>query len=203
MPKGLEKQIAVALKDTERWLAKQPAWPNGHLTNASGSVVSHRGPTILSVNDAILQFARQLNKAGVPWRDIHLDLVPGQWLVNPAKIGARPPRIDLAIVDHKRLAERTKPFSPSKTSEPLFDAVFEFKLASNFWDRERARGRKPTPPKRVAASIETDTAKVRSLLDTLIAARGYVVIVEEADHKWDRPSTKPIDGLSTHFLRCF
>lgn len=199
----LEKQIATALKSTERWLRKQPTWADGHLKNASGSVVSHRGPSILSEADCVLQFARQLNAAGVPWRDLHIEVVPGQWLVNPAKLGVKPPSIDLVIADRDKLARRTEPFSPSKKKSFLFDAVFEFKLASNFWERELKSGKPARPPARVATGVQADIGKVRTYLDGMIAGRGYVVVVEECDHGWDRGSGKPVDGLSVHYLKTF
>ncbi|MGK2877766.1 MAG: hypothetical protein ACSLFF_04210 [Solirubrobacterales bacterium] len=200
--KQLEKQIAKALADTERWLRKQPPWKDGHLVNAKGSVVSHRGPSILSEADAVLQFARFLNKQGVAWRDIHIDVSPGQWLVEPAS-RARPRRIDLAIVDRDRLAQRTSPFSPAKDKDFLFDAIFEFKLASSFWDRPRASGRAPRPPARVESSIKSDVEKMGTYLHDLWASRGYVVVIEETDHGWERPSDASTDGLSVHYLKCF
>lgn len=199
----LEKQIAAALKSTERWLRKQPAWPEGNLRNASGSVISHRGPAILSEADCVLQFARQLNDAGVSWKDIHIEVSPGQWLVNPSKIGIKPPVIDLVVTDRAKLAKRTEPFSPGKKKDFLFDAVFEFKLASNFWDRPLKSGKQARPPARVASGVEADVAKVKTYLDSMLARRGFVVVVEEADHDWDRGDGKAVDGLSVHYLKCF
>lgn len=201
--KELEKQIARALADTERWLRKQPTWKNGHLQNKKGSVISHRGPSILSEADAVLQFSRFLNKQGVPWRDIHIEVTPGQWLVDPTNGRKRPQRIDLAIVDRDRLARRTAPFSPARDKDFLFDAIFEFKLASSFWDYPRKSGRKPRPPARVEAGIKADTKKMGSYLRDLWANRGYIVVIEETDHGWKRPTDASKDGLSVHYLKCF
>lgn len=199
----LEKQIATALKSTERWMRKQPAWPEGNLRSASGSAVSHRGPAILSEADCVLQFARHLNDAGVSWKDIHIAVSPAQWLVNPAKLGAKPPVIDLAIADRDRLAERTEPFSPDKKQDFLFEAVIEFKLANNSWDRQLKSGKQAKPPARVVNSVQSDVAKVKTYLDSMLARRGYVIVVEEADHAWDRGDGKDVDGLSVHYLKCF
>lgn len=199
----LEKQISVALKSTERWLRKQPTWNDGHLKNATGTAVSHRGPTILSEADCVMQFARQLNAAGVPWKDLHIDLVPARWLINPAKLGVKPASIDLVIADRDRLVNRSEPFAPGKKKEFLFDAVFEFKLASNSWERKLKSGKPAQPPARVAAGVAAGTKKVRTYLDGMIAQRGYVVVVEECDHGWDRGSGKLVDGLSVNYLRTF
>ena len=201
--KELEKQIAGALADTERWLRKQPTWKSGHLANSKGTVVSHRGPAILSESDAVLQFARFLNKQGVAWRDIHIEVAPGQWLVDPTTGRSRPRRIDLAIVDRDRLAKRTTPFSPARDKDFLFDAIFTFKLASNSWDRPLKSGRKPKPPARTQKGIQTEVKKMSSYLRDLWASRGYVVVIEETDHGWKRPTDASKDGLSVHYLKCF
>lgn len=199
----LEKQIATALKSTERWMRKQPSWPEGNLRGATGSAVSPRGPAILSQADCVLQFARHLNDAGVSWKDIHISISPAQWLVNPARLGAKPPMIDLAVADRDKLAKRTEPFSPGKKKDFLFDAVFEFRLASNSWDRPLPRGKQAKPPARVATGVRADIAKVKTYLDSMLARRGYVVVIEEADHDWDRGDGKDVDGLSIHYLKCF
>lgn len=187
----LEKQIAKALVDFERWLARQPQWKSGELVGARGRAVSNRGPAILSENDCLLQFARFLNKQGVPWKDIHLSVAPGQWLVEKSVAGPKPARIDLAIVDRERLAKRTAPLRRSKQEEFLFDAVFEFTLAG----KNRTRSLKN--------AIDRDTSRVRRYLDDLWTRRGYVVIVEEADHGWDHPDPTPVDALSVHYLKSF
>lgn len=199
----LDKQIATALKSTERWLRKQPTWPDGHLRNASGTVVSHRGPSILSERDCVMQFARQLNDAGVPWKDLHMEVSPGQWLVNQKKAGLRPPSIDLVIANRESLGSRTEPFSPGKRKDFLFDAVFEFRLASNFWERTLRNGKPAKPPAKVRSGIGEDVKKVRKYLDTMLAQRGYVVVVEECDHGFDRGDGKAVDGMSVRYLKCY
>lgn len=187
----LEKQIEKALADFERWAGRQPAWKSGKLKSTSGRSVSNHGPAILSEADAILQFARFLNKQGVPWKDIHLQVSPGQWLVDRAIVGSSPARIDLAIVDRDRLAKRGQPLRRHKKEEFLFDAVLEFTLVGD--NRKRSH----------ASAITKDTKRVRKYLDNLVAHRGYVVVVEEADHGWERPSPKPVDALSVHYLQAF
>jgi hypothetical protein len=201
--KQLEKQIEKALAETERWLRKQPTWKNDHLANKSGSVGSNRGPAVLSEADAVLQFARFLNKQGVAWRDIHIEVSPAQWLVQPTSQRVRPRKIDLAIVDRDRLATRTAPFSPAKDKDFLFDAIFEFKLASNYWNRPRKNGRAGKPPASVAKSIDTEISNMRKYLRDLWATRGYVVVIEEADYGWKHPSDKSKDGLSVHYLQSY
>lgn len=187
----LEKQIEKALADFERWVSRQPEWKPGRLKSASGRAVSHRSPSILSEADAVLQFARFLNKHGVPWKDIHIQVAPGQWLVDRRVAGNAPPKIDLAIVDRDRLAKRTEPLRRHKKEEFLFDAVLEFTLVGP--NRKRAQ----------SAAIAKDTKRVRRYLDDLWARRGYVVVLEEVDHAWDRPPSKPVDALSVHHLQCF
>jgi hypothetical protein len=201
--KALEKQIANALDETERWLRKQPTWKNGHLANASGTVGSNSGPAVLSEADAVLQFARFLNKHGVAWRDIHVNVSPAPWLVQPSARRARPRAIDLAIVDRDRLAKRTTPFSPAKDKDFLFDAIFEFQLAGSYWNRPRKSGLPGKPPARVAKAIDAEVSKMTKYLQDLWATRGYVVVIEEADYGWKRPSAKSKDGLSVHYLKAF
>ncbi|MFT4050292.1 MAG: hypothetical protein QM648_10745 [Solirubrobacterales bacterium] len=164
----LEKQIDKALADFERWLGRQPGWKHGNLRARSGRTVSSRGPAVLSQADCALQFARFLNKHGVAWKDIHVQVSPSQWLVEKSVAGNSPRKIDLAIVDRDRLAKRRAPLRRHKSEEFLFDAVFEFTLVGN--TRKR-------PPK---AAIERSAKRVRRYLDDLWSRRGYVVVVEEA-----------------------
>lgn len=203
----LEKQVAAALKSTERWLRKQPTWAEGNIASKGRRVVSHRGPAILSESDCVLQFARQLNDAGVSWKDIHMQVSPAKWLVDSDRhkpwVGTRPPTIDLVIADRAKLARLTEPFAPNKKSDYLFDAIFEFKLASNYWQRTLRNGKQANPPATVAKSVSADIKLTRRLVDGLLAPRGYVVVVEECDHGWDRGDSKAVDGLSVHYLKTF
>lgn len=185
----LEKQIDKALGEFERWLARQPRWKSGELRSRSGRTVGPSGPAILSESDCALQFARFLNKQGVPWKDIHVNVAAGQWLVEKGVAGTRPPRIDLAVVDRDRLAKRKTPLRRGKHEEFLFDAIFEFTFAGAARSRAHAN------------AIKRDTARVRRYLDDLWTRRGYVVVVEDADHGWERPDAKPADALSVHYLR--
>ena len=98
--------IEAACVATASWLTQLPEWPR-HPRNASGSVSSHYGPTLLSEHDCVMQFARHLNEAGVVWEDIHLEFSPGQWMFERAtESELRPKRIDLAIVSRERLLVR-------------------------------------------------------------------------------------------------
>lgn len=187
----LEKQIEKALTDYERWLARQPEWKVGRLKATTGRTSSNRSPSVLSEADAVLQFARFLNKHGVAWKDIHVQVAPGQWLVDKSVAGRSPARIDLAIVDRDHLAKRAAPLRRHKKEDFLFDAVFEFTLAGN------------RSPSATRNSIARDTKRVRRYLDDLWARRGYVIVVEERDYGWDRPAPTPVDALSVHHLTSF
>ena len=185
----LDKQIEKALTDFERWIARQPAWKGGNLKSASGRAISNRGPAILSEADAVLQFSRFLNKHGVPWKDIHIQVAPGQWLVDKSVAGQSPPKIDLVIVDRDRLAKRAAPLRRHKTEDFLFDAACEFTLVGN--------SRKSLPKK----AIVRDRDRVRRYLDDLWARRGYVVVIEEGELGGEREGAAATDGLSVHHLQ--
>lgn len=170
MTRRLEEQIADATFRMAAWLRDLQAWPT-HPVNASGSVSAHFGPTILSEHDCVLHYARFLADAGLAWEDMHLELSPGQWMYETT--GTRPKRIDLAIVRRERLAAATLPGAPG--SFPL-DAVFEFALASSFWQHGVGS---PGP---LRAKVDADVGKVGEYLSTGLASRGYVLVVEECDH---------------------
>ena len=170
--KTLDEQIAAAADRMAAWLRELPAWPK-HPTNASGSVSAHFGPTILSEHDCVMHFARFLNDAGVPWEDMHLELSPGQWMYDTT--GAKPKRIDLAVIPPARLTAAGLPVPAGGL--PL-DAVFEFALASNYWQHGGGG------PKPLKAKVDADVAKVAEYLNSGLAARGYVVVIEECDHSF-------------------
>jgi hypothetical protein len=167
----LAEQIAEATSRMATWLRTLPEWPS-HPVNATETVSAHFGPTLLSEHDCILHYARFLSDAGVPWEDVHLELSPGKWMYDTPH-GAKPKRIDLAIMRRDRLAAATLPAAAGAL--PL-DAVFEFALASNYW-RHGIGSRRALRDK-----VDTDVAKVAEYLRSGLATRGYVVIVEEADH---------------------
>jgi hypothetical protein len=128
-------------------------------------------PTVLSEHDCVLHYARFLNEAGVAWKDMHLELSPGQWMYDTA--GAKPKRIDLAIVPRDRLTAARLPAPAGGFS---LDAVFEFALASNYW--QFASG----SPRALLAKVDADVSKVAEYLRGGLATRGYVVVIEECDH---------------------
>lgn len=171
-PDALPRQIADATRRMTEWLCALPEWPR-HPVNASGSVSAHYGPTILSEHDCVMQYARFLSQAGVAWEDMHLELSPGQWMFETA--GASPKRIDLAVVAPERLAGAGLPVPAG--SLPL-DAVFEFALASNHWKFGGGS------PRAMRAKVDQDVDKVAEYLRAGLAARGYVVVVEECDHSF-------------------
>jgi hypothetical protein len=169
---ALPDRIAEAVADMKAWLRALPAWPK-HPTNASGSVSAHFGPTILSEHDCVMHFARFLNQAGVPWEDMHLELAPGQWMYHAT--ASMPRRIDLAVIAPGRLAAAGLPVAPGAL--PL-DAVFEFALASSYW--QFGSGSAQT----LRTKVDKDVAKVANYLRSGLAARGYVVVIEECDHSF-------------------
>ena len=103
----LAERIAEATAGMNTWLRALPEWPS-HPVNPTRTVSAHFGPTLLSEHDCVLHYARFLADSGVPWEDMHLELSPGQWMYETAP-GARPKRIDLAIVPRDRLAAAKLP----------------------------------------------------------------------------------------------
>lgn len=170
-PDQLTGRIAQATASMATWLRSLEAWAS-HPVNITGTVSAHFGPTILSEHDCVLHFARFLAAAGVPWEDIHMELSPGQWMYETT--GIKPKRIDLAVMERDRLATTPLPASPG--SFPL-EAVFEFALASSFW-QHGAGSLKP-----MVRKIADDVEKVAEYLRSGLATRGYVVVVEECDHR--------------------
>lgn len=193
----VERAIEDACEATTAWLAQLPPWPH-HPTNASGSVSSHLGPTILSEHDCVMQFARHLHAAGVSWEDIHLEFSPAQWMFHPsAELVQRPKRIDLAIISRDRLIEATLPTDLG--TFPL-DAVIEFAHASNYW--EFGDGSKET----IRRKIELDIAKVEEYLRSGLATYGYVVVIEETHHHFPKAWGEQVDPATraqVRILRCY
>lgn len=199
----LEKQSEKALADLDRWLKRQPEWKSGRLSSASGRRHAFGTPSFLGESDVALQLARFLNKHGVSWRDIHINVTPAQWLVDPTGgIGSRPRRIELAVVDRDRLAKRKRPFAPARDKDFLFDAIFSFKVAGGGWQRQLKNGKPARPPRGVAKSVEKQTKDMATYLRDLWAKSGYVVVIEEADHNLP-PAPKPSDGLTVVHLKSF
>jgi hypothetical protein len=173
MTAAIENSVATAAARMEDWLRGLPEWQS-HPTNESRTVSAHFGPTILSEHDCVLHFARFLAEGGVGWEDLHLELSPGQWMYHRGG-GAAPKRVDLAVVAPDRLAAASLPVNLGALR---LDAVFEFALASNYW-RFGAGS-----PRRLVRKVDGDVAKVGEYLSTGLAERGYVVVVEECDHRF-------------------
>jgi|HubBroStandDraft_3_1064219.scaffolds.fasta_scaffold90846_2 hypothetical protein len=187
--------VEDACQATTSWLSQLPEWPH-HPTNASGTVSSHYGPTILSEHDCVMQFARHLNEVGVSWEDIHLEFSPGQWMFEKAEGSElHPKRIDLALVSRERLLSAS---FPTHLGGFRFDAVIEFALASNYW--KFGAGNKQI----ITSKIAGDITKVQEYLDSGLAANGFVIVVEETDHgfpvAWDEPLDQET-GVRTRVLR--
>lgn len=169
----LSVRIAAATTNMEAWLRSLQRWES-HPVNATKTVSAHFGPTILSEHDCVLHYARFLAAAGVPWEDMHMELSPGQWMYDAAT-GIKPKRIDLAVIERENLAATSLPATPG--SFPL-DAVFEFALASSYWQHGVGS------PKPMLKKIADDVEKVAEYLRSGLASRGYVVVVEECDHSF-------------------
>lgn len=192
----IEQRIDETCARMEAWLRDLPEWTS-HPRNPSGSVSSHFGPTILSEHDCVLHFARFLSDAGVSWRDMHLELSPGQWMFTPAP-GAHPPkRIDLAIIERDRL--QAAPL-PSAIGDVRLDVVMEFALASNYWMFGSGS------PRVARTKVEADVEKVGEYLRSGLARRGYVIVIEECDHLFPadfaEASARRL-GVDVRLLRCW
>jgi hypothetical protein len=191
----IKQAIEDACEATTAWLTQLPSWPH-HPTNASGSVSSHYGPTILSEHDCVMQFARHLHDLGVPWEDIHLEFSPAQWLFEkPAESELRPKRIDLAVVSRERLLATS---FPTRIGGFQLDAVIEFALASNYW--EFGAGSK----RAIRQKIARDILKVEEYLQSGLVTHGFVIVIEETDHGFPSAWDEPVDhatGVRTRVLR--
>jgi hypothetical protein len=196
----LAARIDEACASAARWLAELPAW-NEHIVVGGGSVASNHGPTLLSEADCVLQFARHLNAAGVPWESMHFELSRSKWLYgapHPAADLKPSWRVDLAIVDRGALLEAQPPFGDDRFH---FDAFFEFALAGNFWLHGAAYGH----PKKLRKKVAADVEKVGGYLQAGLCDHAYVIVFEECDHAFPDgyadsvASTHP--GVEVHVLR--
>jgi hypothetical protein len=170
--------IEQACEGAEEWLASLPEWP-AHIV-ADDSVSSHFGPTILSEADCVLQFARHLHEAGVPWEDMHFELSRSKWLFaapHPAMVDRVRWRTDLAVVRRDDLMAAQLPDSSGAFA---FDAFLEFKLASNHWKFGPPYG----DPARTRSAVEEDIAKVSAYVERGLCRVAYVVVFEECDHEF-------------------
>src|SRR3989442_1083236 len=103
------------------------------------------------------------------------------------KAGAAPKRIDLALVQRDKLAAADLPV---ELGEFALDAVFEFALASNYWQFGIGSSRA------LIKKVDDDIAKVAQYLESGLATFGYVVVIEECDHKF--PSSYMSDARTRH-----
>lgn len=194
MPPLLAEAIQDACEGMDSWLRELPEWPQ-HPTNASGSVSSHFGPTILSEHDCVMHFARFLHDAGVAWEDIHMEFSAGQWMFVPRDGAGLPKRIDLVVIDHERLANARL---PAGVGGFKLEAVFEFALASNYW--KHGAGSAAKARRKVAGDVD----KVGEYLLLGLAECGYVIVVEECDHafpaEYDHGSVEP-SGVCVRVLK--
>jgi hypothetical protein len=185
MTEDIRARIAMAIRRMTTFVRDLPEWRD-HPRNRSGSVSAHFGPTILSEHDCVLHFARLLVEVGFKWEDLHLELSPGQWMFRP-RTGVAANRNDLALVGRDRLASADLPVD---LGDFALDAVFEFALASNYWQFGAGS------PRALIKKVDADIAKVEEYLESRLATLGYVVVIEECDHQF--PPSYVSDARTRH-----
>lgn len=175
----LASRVDEACRLAEQWLCSLPPW-NEHIVVGGGSVASNHGPTLLSEADCVLQFARHLNDAGVPWEDMHFELSRSKlfYMAPHPAAAVRPSwRVDLAIASRDALLAAQPPFSDDRYR---FDAFFEFALGGNFWQHGAAYGH----PKKLREKVQDDVEKVGRYVEHGLCELAYVIVFEECDHSF-------------------
>lgn len=151
--------IEEACRLAEEWYRALPAFePRVNLV----SVVGRKYPAILSEQDCVINFARFLNEAGVPWDALHHEVSVSRWMFDKphpaatAVTGSTKWRVDLALL-------KTEDFLAAQLPavEPgfQFDAFLEFAYLSDYWKVPGARvfgG----DPERGREKVEKDVEKM-------------------------------------------
>ena len=131
---SVEGAIDEACARTGEWFRSLPAFnPRVNLH----SVVGYRSPALLSERDCVINFARFLNEAGVPWDAIHHEVSVSRWIFDkphPAatvmtKNAARR-RIDLVLIRQDDLLQAKL---PAVEQGFAFDGFIEFAYLTDFW----------------------------------------------------------------------
>jgi hypothetical protein len=107
-----------------------------------------------------------------------------------------PKRIDLMVMARDRLLEAALPVA---MGDVPVQAVFEFALASNYW--EHGVGSRRTMHKKVRGDIH----KVAAYIRTKLALIGVVVVIEEVDHEFpqDLFDDALASGVDLRVIRCW
>jgi hypothetical protein len=172
-----EPYVEEACAKAEAWFRKLPSFPNR--VNL-GTVVQPRGPTLLSEQDSVIQFARHLHQAGVPWEDMHYELTLSKWMFTPshpaASIADGTWRVDLALVRQADLPGHR----PERDDRFQFEAFFEFAYLGDYWRLPGAVSF--GKPKSWWRKVEDDVKKVEERYVLRQVCRvGYVIVFEECD----------------------
>src|SRR5207247_11394003 len=104
-----EPAIESACRRAEEWYRSLPAF-EPRVFVGSGEVIGHKYPALLSERDCVINFARFLQEADVPWDAIHHEVPMSRWLFDaehPAATkmtpGQRRRTIDLALIKSEDL----------------------------------------------------------------------------------------------------
>lgn len=198
----LASQVEDACTRAEEWLRSLPSRKE-HIVVGGGSVASNHGPTLLSEADCVMQFARHLAEAGLPWEDMHFELSRSKWLyASPhpaAELGSRW-RVDLAVVDRDVLLAARLPVADDRFR---FDVFFELALAGNFCQHGAAYGHPKKVRDKVDADIEkeADIEKVARHVGHDLRRLAYVVVFEECDHGFDPDFAARHSGVILRVLK--
>lgn len=172
-----EHAIEETCRVAEAWYRSMPQFPDR--VNL-GSVVGFRHPTILSEQDCVLNFARLLNQAGVPWDAIHSEVSVSRWLFDDphpgASAGGSRWRVDLALIGSEYFLAAEL---PARVPGFQFDAFLEFSYIPDSWAMLGA-----TPwgePAKSRVKVEADIRKIARYMKSGVCRLGYAIVFEEAE----------------------
>jgi hypothetical protein len=200
MSQWAEDAIEDACHRAENWYRALPQFPNR--VNL-GSVVGHKYPAILSEQDCVMNFARFLNDAGVPWDAIHLEVSVSRWLFespHPAATAGLSERwrVDLAILKSEDFLAATL---PATTQGFQFDACLEFAYLSDFYTLP---GVHPYgEPAKSQQKVRKDVEKIARYVRGGVCRIGYVIVFEDCDSKFEADFAKAQHdrGCRVRFVR--
>jgi hypothetical protein len=203
-----ESAIEAACSSAEEWYRGLPSFETRAIAGA-GAVVGRKHPAILSERDCVINFARFLNQAGVPWDAIHHEVSVSRWMFDqphPAATtmtpGERRRRVDLVLV-------KTKDFLaaqlPAIAAGFQFDAFLEFGYLSDYWKVPGARvfGGDPAKGRK---KVEDDVEKIGRHLAGGACRVGYVIVFEECDWKFAgefAADAEAANGCRVRFIRSY
>jgi hypothetical protein len=179
-----ETAIEEACLRSQEWFSSLPEFPSR--VNLK-TVVGRKSPAILSERDCVINFARFLHEAGVPWDAIHHEVPVARWIFDAphpaatAIAGGKQRQIDLVVVKTEDLLQAEL---PALAPGFQFDAFLEFGLLSDYWTQPNARIYNNDPEgsrNKVAADVE----KIGRHLSAGACRVGYVIVFEECDHEFE------------------